>query len=179
MGCDNESAIWKAFGTTAITTGDSAFDILRVIHHQLEISPVTWRYRHVKGHQDDEEGITLDEWARANILADARAEAYWGRKYGDGSRARPQPPIMQDEGWRVSMDGKTVTTDVEGKIHKQAYRKMTAAYWEKKRQITEGSFEKIEWRRYKGAIQSLPLGKRQWVHKHHCGFEGNNYMLCK
>ena len=77
------------------------------------------------------------------------------------------------------MQGRTITSNVEEKIHKQAYRRMASEYWERKKRISEGAFEKIQWKRYKGAIQQLPLGRRQWVHKHHCGFEGNNYMLYK
>ena len=181
LGCDNEGVLWKIFGPSEPNTGDTAFDILKVIRAQIDDSPIMWKYKHVKGHQDDDmrEGKTLDTWAKANILADKRADEHWRRRHGTGSRERPEPPVMQGEGWRLTVEGKTVTANVEDTVHKRAYRKMTAAYWEHKRRINPGTFDKVRWDKYKGALKTLPNNKRQWVHKHHCGFEGNNYMMHK
>ena len=181
IGCDNEGVLWKIFGTSVPNTGDTAYDILKVIRTQVEESPVTWKYKHVKGHQDDDmkEGKTLDSWAKANILADKRADEYWRRRHGTGNRERPKPPVMQGEGWRLTIGGRTITMKVDEMIHKRVYRKMTAEYWKKKRRINPGTFHKVQWKQYKGALKTLPSNKRQWVHKHHCGFEGNNYMMHK
>ena len=74
LGCDNESALWMSFGRDAVQTGDSSFDLIKVIKHELEQSPITWEYMHVKGHQDDDGATILDEWANANIETDEMAD---------------------------------------------------------------------------------------------------------
>eukprot|EP00957_Ditylum_brightwellii_P193007 14695517-Ditylum_brightwellii.AAC.1 len=52
----------------------SQFDIVSAIDHAINISPIPWRWRHVKGHQDNYIG-PLDRCASLNVKCDGAAKA--------------------------------------------------------------------------------------------------------
>jgi hypothetical protein len=63
IGCDGQSALQTAFEYEPILSADLPdFDILGAIYYLRKQSRITWSFRHVKGHQD-EQGIDLDLWA--------------------------------------------------------------------------------------------------------------------
>ena len=179
LGCDNESALWMAFGQTQVNTGDASFDIIKVIHHELATSPITWQYQHVRGHQDAVEAIVLDEWAQANVEADRLAGEYWTLRFQnpDIPRIRPTPSRMPGEGWRLTAMGRPLVQNIDTQIHEHTYYARMMTYWEDKGRLDVGQHERVAWPSYKGALNLMTRGKRQWVHKHHCGFEGNNYRM--
>ena len=179
LGCDNESALWMSFGREGIQTGDSSFDLIKVIKHALEQSPITWEYQHVKGHQDDDGTNTLDEWATANIETDEMADKYWRNRFGPAAiaRERPRPAQMPGEGWRLTLGTRTAVHTIETLLYEHTYKDRMMAYWARQGRINNGAQDKASWKHYKGALQLLPRARRQWVAKHHCGYEGNNYKL--
>ena len=179
LGCDNESALWMSFGREVVQTGDSSFDLIKVIQHALETSPITWAYLHVRGHQDADGAKILDEWALANIETDEMADAYWTTRYGPEAitRERPIPARMPGEGWRVNLGTRKVVNKIDTLIHEYTHRDRLMTYWVRTGRINDDAKDKVAWKHYKGAVQSLPRARRQWVAKHHCGFEGNNYKL--
>ena len=179
LGCDNEPALWATFGTHPPNSGDSCFDLIRTIRHHLVQSPLEWKHRHVKGHQDDFKGHTeLDYWAQANVEADSLAKAYWRRKY-TYNRARPRPKRMPGEGWRLYIGNRIITQDVADEIYHHSYKHRMEGYWKGKGRIAEGAMEKVDWGLYKATIRITPWSKIQWTHKHFSGFEATNYMLHK
>ena len=177
VGCDNESALWTAFGNGDVNASDPSFDLIKIIRHHIRESPITWKHRHVKGHQDDDEDAVLDDWATANIRMDHEAERYWTRKYGQGSRDKPTPPRMVGEGWRIEIQGAPVVANVEDRLYDHTYRERCMNYWAQKERMNEGQDGNVAWSNYKSAIRGTTSSRRQWVHKHHSGFEGTNYML--
>jgi hypothetical protein len=60
-----------------VTTADSHFDLFSATRTALKASPITWTYKHVKGNQDKDPDITLDQWAKLNIQMDSLAKMYW------------------------------------------------------------------------------------------------------
>ena len=179
IGCDNESAIGKAFGTEHTDTGDNSFDIIRVIHHAIKQTHIKWIPKHVPAHQDDDKTARLDRWGLANVKADKLAEEYWTQQYSAGERHRPTPTVMPGEGWRISIEGRPLTKNVDRQIYEHTYYDRCMRYWSKKGRILPAMGKFVDWTRYHGAIKLMPRGRRQWVHKHFCGFEGTNYMLEK
>ena len=179
MGCDNEPALWAAFGSQPPTAGDSSFDLINVIRYQLKQSQITWKYVHVKGHQDETKSQTeLDDWARANIEADRMAKEYWQRKY-QSKRARPRPSRMPGEGWRLHIGNRIITQKVDEAIYHQSYYKRMEEYWTRKGRIAEGMMGEVDWKLYGETTRIVPWSKVQWTQKHFSGFEANNHMLYK
>jgi hypothetical protein len=78
LGCDGQSALDKAFNHVAlIKIEDSNYDLLFAIRTLWAYSPLTWKFCHVKGHQDDHSPQEhLDRWARLNIEMDKRAKGH-------------------------------------------------------------------------------------------------------
>ncbi len=58
LGCDGQSALDKAFNyVSIIRIEDADHDLLHAIRNLWALSPLTWKFRHVKGHQDDTNSI--------------------------------------------------------------------------------------------------------------------------
>ena len=179
LGCDNEAALWEALGKDHTTAGSPSFDLLNVIHHHIQQGKIQWTRRHVYGHQDrkiprDE----LDPWALSNIDVDLMAEHHWNRSYAN-SRRRPKPSRMTGEGWRISIQGNPVASNIAERIYDHRYFKRCAKYWKTKGRIIEGAEHEIDWDLYAETIRITPRSKAQWTTKHFSGFEGTNYMLHK
>jgi hypothetical protein len=80
VGCDGLSALRKAFGQGSNfdpDIKDPDYDLLSAIRKALARSPAKWTWRHVLGHQDDDDGIeVLDRWATLNIEMDNLAKVH-------------------------------------------------------------------------------------------------------
>ena len=131
----------------------------------------------IRGHQDRKKGATLDGWAKANIAVDEAAGKYWDSHYATGERHRPTPTLMKGEGWRVSIDDRPIVKAIQQQIYERVYYKQSMEYWKTKGRFLPGMDTMVDWKKYDGAIKTMPPGKKQWVKKHFCGFEGTNQML--
>jgi hypothetical protein len=78
IGCDGQEALYRCFSPDFHPTPtDSHYDLLAAAHTLRDTCPITWSYRHVKGHQDNDPAAELDQWAELNIEMDLRAKAHW------------------------------------------------------------------------------------------------------
>ena len=177
IACDNESALWTAFDTKPVTTTYDSFDLLKAIRHEISKSTIEWKPKHVRGHQDRDDGAILDVWAHANMHADALAESYWTQVYQTEDPGSLMINVMPGEGWRIETRGVPITKAFGDKIHEQVYRGKMMSYWERKERMAPGMGIMVDWEKYKGALKLCPLGKQQWTQKHYCGFEGTNSMM--
>jgi hypothetical protein len=58
LGCDGQSALDKAFNyVSLIRVEDANHDLLQAIRTLWAYSPIVWRFKHVKGHQDDHNAL--------------------------------------------------------------------------------------------------------------------------
>jgi hypothetical protein len=53
------------------------FDLIMAVRTMVGVSPIKWQFCHIRGHQDDEPGQTLDRWAELNIKMDNLAKVFW------------------------------------------------------------------------------------------------------
>jgi len=75
--CDNQGALYAAFGHKRPTPRWSSFDIIRQIREEISKSPITWKWKHVLGHQDkDCDFIQLDFKSQGNVIADYLASKH-------------------------------------------------------------------------------------------------------
>jgi hypothetical protein len=51
-------------------------DMVSAIWAMLANSPLTWKWHHIKGHQDDDPFAVLDKWATRNVEIDKIAKSY-------------------------------------------------------------------------------------------------------
>eukprot|EP00957_Ditylum_brightwellii_P068969 5234216-Ditylum_brightwellii.AAC.1 len=90
LACDGLEAIRKSMSVnTSFSSLSSQFDLLSAIDKAIYESPISWHWRHMKGHQDNYIG-PLDRWATLNVLCDSAAK---GRRRYDIEN----PPLLQEE----------------------------------------------------------------------------------
>ena len=66
------------------TTTIGHFDMVSCLHEILKQSPLSWNFRHVKGHQDDITTIAnIDIWGQLNMIADIHAKMALWRHIGN------------------------------------------------------------------------------------------------
>jgi hypothetical protein len=176
LGCDNEAALWEAFGDEEINVSQPSYDILQVIRNQLSISKIKWKSKHVKGHQDEIKEAELDEWALANIDMDTKAKEYCKAIIEAGTG----PTIanrMVGEGWRVLINGINIASKLGASIYDHIYKEDCIKYWEKKERLQYTPRDDTDWVAYKRAIQRMPRSKQIWTTKHFSGWEGTGKMM--
>jgi len=86
-GCNGIEALKSSFVTSAKYDADLSkadYDLVSAICSALVTSPVSWKYHHVKGHQDNDGVSTLDRWATLNVEMDNLAKAYWAEQAPEG-----------------------------------------------------------------------------------------------
>jgi hypothetical protein len=163
-GCDGKEALRKSFSPhNAAKTKGSQFDLLSAIWAVIKSSPITWKFRHIKGHQDEDVNATLDRWAILNIHMDGLAKMYWMEK----SHQAPQPnPLITGEYWPVFIQGRKIHSSLRTSLYKAIYQQKMASHWEKKDRFTKEHCMRINWDACEGAMQRLKLPQRDWIVKH-------------
>jgi hypothetical protein len=80
LACDGLSAIDKSFSYVSLLHIDEPnYDLITAIKHQWKYSPLLWRVRHVKGHQDEHTDLqNLDRWGKLNVEMDRLAKSFIG-----------------------------------------------------------------------------------------------------
>ena len=71
--------------TYALSTKLSLYNLSSTLHQLIKASPLSWKFRHLKGHQDDGDTYNnIDEWGRINIEADRHAEDFLWHQVHEG-----------------------------------------------------------------------------------------------
>ena len=164
-GCNGEEALHKSFSPHhAARTKGSQFDLLSAIRAAIKSSPITWKFRHIKGHQDEEVDATLDRWAILNIQMDSLAKMYWMEKFDQ----TPQPnPLIAGEYWPVFIQGRKIYSSLRTSLYKaMIYQQKMASHWEKKNRFTREQCMRINWDACAGAMRHLKISRRNWIVKH-------------
>eukprot|EP00957_Ditylum_brightwellii_P203766 15336111-Ditylum_brightwellii.AAC.1 len=130
----------------------------------INSSPITWHWRHVRGHQDNHFG-PLDRWASLNVKCDNAAKARCNYNI-------LHPPGVQDEiageMWRLYLvhnDGtkQKICTALCDELHKAIEGKHTIQYMEDNFFIPSGAFEEISWNAIKLAQEKSNFFQNRWA----------------
>jgi hypothetical protein len=133
VGCDNESVLWNSLSHEPVTTKMPSFDLVAAIRHQIRTSPLTFKSKWVKGHQDSRKGV-LDTWAIANIECDKQAERIWNQKEREGGERRPGVEgRMPGEKWVCYTKQGKISTKIDKQLYDNSKRAMMIDYWKKRR----------------------------------------------
>ena len=169
-GCDGSEALCKVFAAEEeASTDGSQFDLLSATRAALRKSPITWHFRHVKGHQDSDPDTELDHWALLNVDMDSLAKMYWLEQV-----ALPQPAAvpLTGEYWPVSINGRKVNSALRTTLYDEIYRKKMALHWEKRDRMSQASSQVVNWDACAAAMKRLKISRRHWVAKHTEGMCG-------
>jgi hypothetical protein len=184
MGCDGEGAIIMISASfEKINSTRKHFDLLGAIGTALKVSPIQWKFHHIKGHQDDVMGyneLTRDE--QLNVLVDELAKRKL-KQFSSTVNWRYRRPInisyaqcsvdwTNQFGTRVRISSHLQKT-LQGYIQSVRARE----YWNKKKSISPYYERHIDWTLSEKSHLSMDTHRHRWLSKWLTGFCGVGIML--
>ena len=100
IGCDGLGPLHRCFKHEWDPSPSTPhYDLIKAIRVMARSTAISWRWIHIKGHQDVKSDSDLDHWAQLNIEMDKAAKIEW-----DNRLLRDPQPInasIPGEGWAV------------------------------------------------------------------------------
>ena len=179
VGCDSESALWNCFGANHVTTKMASFDLVKAIRYQIDKSPIKFKSKWVKAHQDDTKGV-LDTWALANIECDNEATRMWNKSVKEYGKQRSIiNGHMPGEEWIIyTEDEGRISNNIDSQLYSHALKNYMIGYWEGKERIEPGQGKDVDWKSHNKAMKSFG-GRKVWITKHCSGWAGSGIMMTK
>jgi hypothetical protein len=175
IACDGKEALYRCLSPEFVPTpADPHYDLIVACHNIRDRCPIQWRFRHVKGHQDDNPNAELDEWAKLNIDMDLRAKTFW---YSRSSQSRPIQYAIHAEPWSVWINGRKLCTDLHAQVVDHIHGTAALHWWEDKGRFQNRSSSGIDWSACDAAMRNAKITRRQWIVKHSSGWCGVGKML--
>jgi hypothetical protein len=163
IGCDGQEALKNAFDNFPLHPGQSQYDLLSAIHQRRHYSPLTWTYRHVRGHQGLIIGHHLSWWEELNEDMDRAAKEHWADTH---ALNRPTAPSLSTfEGWHVLYQNRKVSRVQVDLLYEAIYTPITEEYWVTRNIIRASSKRRIYWDGIGAASAKLRPSKRRWMVK--------------
>jgi hypothetical protein len=102
-------------------------------------SPLLWKIRHVKGHQDDHTAVQqLDRWGQLNVEMDLLAKAYI-----PFAKCQPRHYTISGKHWFLWVGGKKIVKDIAETLYEIAHVESVKQYWISKDRVTTELFSDI------------------------------------
>jgi len=120
--------------------------------------------QHVKGHQDSKNFGPYNRDAMLNIKADKLA-----KEKLEMYRTRPEIFHIPGSQGVCYVDRHQIEKDFANTIRDHMNGQKTTAYWLKRRGLTQGIWNTINWESIGRAMKELPINRRCWVSKYVSG----------
>ena len=167
VACDGEAALEYIFdwGTKFLKSSTPHLDLIAAGRKLIQQSPLQWKFRHVKGHQDDFVG-PLDRWATLNVEMDMLAKAHWARSVTLGRSSSS----IHCEPWSVWYQQVKLVSPIRDTIYEIIHGPPLDAYWLSRKRFLLASLPFYDWEALEDATRPLPLTRRLWLTKHLSGW---------
>ena len=183
VACDGLAALRNSMeheGEVPPTT--QHFDLIMAIRTWMKKSPVTWKTKHVKGHQDDKNPMhVLDRWATLNQAMDLRAKARLRQLQADIRQGRAHLPSLSIDGepWPMHVNGEKVSKDFVQKFCDHVSGPVALAHWQQEvGRFGQGSREDVDWLAVNDGMKMLPRHRQRWITQQAAGWGGvGKWML--
>jgi hypothetical protein len=167
IACDCQSGITSVFEHEYDTPKQPHHDLIHEIRHKLASSRLTWKYRHVSGHQDKHQSYdSLDQWGQLNVEMDSLAKVYWNET--SPSVAAFYPP--SSSGWSLWIGDRKLSSWNRTSLYNHAKATALLAHWSHRRHIPPSLIHSIDWEASAGAIKLLGLNRALWIPTWLAGF---------
>jgi hypothetical protein len=182
VGCDCESGITTIFEHEYDTPKQPHHDLIHDIRQKIANSRMTWKFRHVRGHQDRHVSYQLlDLWGRLNVEMDSLAKAYWNDTHvemdslakaywNDTHQTVTCFYPLSTYGWSLWIGERKLSTWDRQALYDHAQSPVILAHWSQRRNIPSHLIQSIDWEAGKEAIQKLGLNRSLWIPKWIAGF---------
>jgi len=163
LGCDGLAALNKTFTMVyLIDTDESNQDLLMVIRTLWNRSPLPWKIRHVKGHQDDDQDYeSLDRWARLNIEMDKNT-----KKFISVAKRQPSQHLVPFEPWSIWINCEKLVSNISTKLYEHVHSRQAIEYWAAKPTMTKNSLAIIDWTTINKAMSLVKHSRWVFISKH-------------
>ena len=132
-------------------------------------SKIDITYKHVKGHQDDNDKIeNLDQWALMNILADHEAKEFWymSKEFPE----REYPKVLKGY-WSLKIGREVVVSKVNERIVDHIHGTQIMEKWKEKERVG-GKIERESWDVIEQAMKDSGHEISLFITKHVAGIYG-------
>jgi hypothetical protein len=167
LGCDCESGLTAIFVHEYDTPKQPHHDLIHEIRKKIAASKLTWKFKHVRGHQDKHTSYQLlDMWGRLNVEMDSLAKVYWNEK---SSSTMPfYPPSTF--GWTLWIGPRKLASWDRQQLYNHARSTKILQHWSSRRDIPLNLITNIDWEAGQDAIKRLGLNRQLWIPKWIAGF---------
>jgi hypothetical protein len=167
LGCDCQSGLVAIFKHVYDTPKQPHHDIIHEIRRKLADSPLTWKSRHVDGHQDKHISYhLLDMWGQLNVEMDSLAKVYWNET---------QPSVLpfytpSSYGWSLWVGERKLSCWDRQSLYDHAQSTTILEHWSTRRNIPHHLIHSIDWEACEHAIKLLGLHRSLWIPTWLAGF---------
>ena len=156
------------------------FDLIKSITKEVERSPLTWKFIHLDGHQDDHKAYgDLDRWAQLNVIVDKSAKAKLSLILRSQS-SQGNTILIPHSTCTVSQlddngDQQLISSHMATTILQRLQQGKLMEYWKEKKQLSEESAGKVDWEVLTKSAKNY--ARTKWLSKFVTGICGVGYML--
>jgi len=166
LACDCLSAITNLSKKYDPGPGQPHHDLLSHIRYLIRASPISWQFRHVRGHQDDRSPYyQLDPWEKLNVDMDSLAKSYWETLATHRPPVTHVPPFPNQ--WSLFQGSYRFPSWTTKRATHFYYRDKSALFWNK-RLHQRDAFASFDWQASALALRRLPTHQRLWLPKWLC-----------
>jgi hypothetical protein len=121
--CDNKGALSAVFGHKRPTPRWASYDLVRQLRQAVASAPIVWKYKHVKGHQDNAISFShLDSSAQGNVIADHLATV----------QQEKDPCTNQTpQNWVPTINGRMIGGNLDSRLKAAIYSPAMKQRWGK------------------------------------------------
>jgi hypothetical protein len=167
LGCDCESGLTAIFSHTYDTPKQPHHDLIHEIRRKLSNSKLTWKHRHISGHQDKHIPVhLLDIWGRLNVEMDSLAKVYWN----ETSTTTHPFYTPSSFGWSLWIGPRKLASWDRQQLYNHAKSPTILQHWSERRNLPQDLIHSIDWECCQNAVKQLGLNRSLWVPKWLAGF---------
>jgi len=159
--CDGEATLTKSMNQWTSNPLDKQFDIIHAIKAGIRQTKITWKSKHIKGHQE-QVALLLCDKARWNDEMDKVAKKHW-----EHIQTNPDPPInsLLGKPWELWLDDKKVSTTVKSQLLEHTCGQAAQNYWSNKTRFNGMDTKSIDWTAIHKVVTGMTIKQRWWTTK--------------
>jgi ribonuclease HI len=158
--CDNKGALLASFGHKRPTPRWSSYDLVRRIRHALLVSPITWHYQHIKGHQDTAKHFSqLSNNAQGNVLADHFATLAH-------TATAPTLQCKSTSSWTLAINEEAIGGDIHKRLQTAIFKPLMTQRWSKIFGLPATYMTLCDWPTFYRNFELTPASDRHWSTKY-------------
>jgi hypothetical protein len=115
--CDCETGVEKSFSRKIPTLQDNWYDLLAVIHDEVQNTLIHWSGSYIKGHQDMTVPFSqLDRPGQLNVIVDKMAKDYL-----QTAMTSPRHYRVSSSSWSISINTFPIIEKIERRLYNQVH----------------------------------------------------------